>query len=165
MALDKETLRLYIHEQSRFHDELTSSSNGAKTKIATYIGTILALFAFLYAGALDPTKTVLQRLFIPDELYGKIFYAIGLFFLLFALGKLIHGARPNGFWSVGYQSSDLIDVESMSETDYLIKLKNNNDEARASNIDQYNKKFVALKDAFFPMLIGAIIMIVLRYFQ
>ncbi len=165
MAVDKKTLRIYINEQRHFHDELTTANLSLKNKIATYIGAILAFMAFLYVGALDESKTVLERLFIPDELYGKIFYAAGLLFLLMALGKLINGSRPNGTWSVGYESSDINSIEIMKEEDYLIKLKNDNDNARKSNILQYNSKFTSLKDSFYPMLLGATIMIVIRYFQ
>lgn len=163
--MDIKTLKAYIEEQRRFHDELTRSYEMLRTKIVTQIGGTLALLAFLYAGALDTTKTTLERLFIPPELYGKIFYYLGLFFILYSLGKVIHGARPNGVWTVAYQSQDNKPVESMAHKDYLIKLKNDYDKARADNAVQYSKKYEAYKDAFYPLLAGAIIMIVLRYFQ
>ena len=165
MPIDKNTLKTYIEGQQRYHDELSASNNSVKSRIATYIGLILALLAFLYVGALDESKTVLERLFIPDELYGKIFYVAGLFFLLMALGRLINGSRPSGSWSVGHQSADVAEVENMKEEDYLIKLKNDNDDSRLYNLNQYNEQFDALKKSFYPMLLGAIIMIVLRYFQ
>jgi len=165
MAFDKNTVKTYIDGQNRYHEELSASNESSKKRIATHIGLILALLAFLYAGALDASKSVQERLFIPTELYGQIFYAAGLFFILLALGRLIHGSRPNGSWSIGHESSDSQAVESMTEKDYLIKLKNDNEESRKYNVDQYNKKYFALKDSFYPMLLGAIIMIVLRYFQ
>lgn len=162
---DTKALKIYIAEQERFHDELTAANAGLKVRLTTYIGAILALLAFLYVSALDSSKTPQARLFIPHELYGQIFYITGLFFILYALGRLIHGMRPNGFWSVGYDSTDLKKVESLSEEEYLMKLKNDNDNARRSNVDDYNRRQSSLKDAFYPMLIGAIMMIVLRYFQ
>lgn len=165
MATDKKALKKYIDEQDKWHNELTTANNGAKAKIMTYIGVILGLLVFLYSSALDAKKDYLERLFIPDELYGRIFYSVGLFLLLFALGKLIHGARPNGEWHVGYKSSDSKRVEGMSEEEYLIKLKNDNDKARECNMNAYNKRWTTIKDSFYPMLIGAIIMVVLRYFQ
>jgi hypothetical protein len=165
VAVDKEALKHYVSEQHRFHDELTKANDAIKNKIVAYIGAIFAFLAFIYVGALDATKTVPERLFIPDELYGKIFYAAGLFFILLALGKLIHGSRPSGYWSVGFQSSDLENIEIMEEEEYLVKLKNDNDDARKENLRQYDKSYAALKDAFYPMLLGAIILVVLRYFQ
>lgn len=165
MAADKEALKLYVAGQQKFHDELTTAHIGVINRIVTYIGAVLAFLTFLYIGALDTTKSVAERLFIPDELYGKIFYVAGLFFILLALGRLIHGFRPNGTWSVGFRSSDINEIEEMDEEAYLIKLKNDNDEARKSNISQYEKAFGSLKAAFYPLLIGAIVLIVLRYFQ
>jgi hypothetical protein len=165
MAVDKETLKHYIQEQRRYHDELTSSYQSLRTKIITYIGAVLALFAFLYAGALDAAKTTQQRLFIPNELYGKIFYYFGLFLVLYALGKLVHGARPNGSWGVAMDSNDARVIESMTEEEYLIKLKDDHEKMRRYNLDQHEQKLVAIKDSFYPLLLGAIILIALRYFQ
>lgn len=165
MATDKKTLGIYITEQRRFHDELTSSFNTARGRITTYIGVILAFLAFLYSGALDSDKTATEKLFIPPELYGQIFYSTGLFMLLYALGRLIHGSRPNGSWDVAFQSEDCGEIESVNEARYLVKLKNDYESARAKNITTYNKKYEAIKDSFYPLLLGAIILIVLRYFQ
>jgi hypothetical protein len=165
MATDKKALKLYIEEQRRYHDELTTAYTSVRTKMVTYIGAGLAFLAFLYAGALDTTKTTLERLFIPDELYGKVFYVFGLFLVLYALGKLIHGSRPNGVWTVAVDSKDVSAIENMSEEGYLIKLKNGYEDARKDNIVQYNYHHSSFKDAFHPLILGAIILIVLRYFQ
>ena len=166
MAIDKESIRLYIEEQRRYHDELTHSFSVQKTRIYAYIGAILAVLAFLYSGALDENKTTTrEKLFIPDELYGQVFYAFGLFLLLYALGKLVQGARPNSIWTVALQSKDYKKVESKSEGEYLVELKDYYEDARSSNIVQYSEKHEALRDSFYPMLLGAIILVVLRYFQ
>ena len=165
MASNKETLKTYIAEQQRYHDELTRNYQHKQTKIVTYIGAILAFLAFLYSGALNSAEPTLIRLFIPEELYGQIFYVAGLFMLIYALSKLIHGARPNGEWTVAINSKDVKMVEETSEDDYLLKLKDDYESARSDNIIQNNKKHLAIRDSFYPMLMGAIIMIVLRYFQ
>ncbi len=165
MVVDKEALRIYIEEQRLYHAELTSSWLGKHTRIVTYIGAILALLAFLYAGALDSSQSTKVRLFIPDEIYGQVFYAFGLFLLLYALGKLIHGARPSGAWTVAVESKDVHVVESLTEEEYLVKLKNDYEAARKDNIVLNSRKHEAIKDSYYPMLLGAIILIVLRYFQ
>lgn len=165
MSIDKNAVTRYIEEQRRFHDELTDSFKSLRGKITTYIGLILAFLAFLYAGALDDSKPTQERLFIPEELYGKIFYAAGLFLLLYALGKLIYGARPNSVWTVAFQSNDCDAIEEMTESEYLIKQKNDYENARKDNILVHAKKHEAVKDSFYPLLLGAILLIVLRYFQ
>lgn len=162
---DKEAVKHYIEEQRRYHDELTSANIAVRTKTVTYIGAALAFLAFIYSGALDASKTTLERLFIPEELYGRIFYFFGLFLVLYALGKLAYSSRPNGSWTVAVDSKDVKAIEDMSEEDYLIKLKDNYENARQDNVRQYSAHWTALKDAFYPLLLGAIILIVLRYFQ
>lgn len=165
MSTDKQTLKEYIKQQENFYNAITGANHNLKNKIMTYTGTILALLAFLYSGALDEKKSVLQKLFIPEELYGKIFYAVGLFLVLYAFGKLLKGARPNGRWHMGFASDDVKLVENMKEEDYLKKLKDDNDEALDCDLKEYNSRFVAIKDSFYPMVIGGIILVVLRYFQ
>lgn len=162
---DTDSLKTYIAEQQRYHDELTQANRGIRTKNGTYIGATLALLAFLYSGAVDSTKSTAERLFIPNELYGQVFYFFGLVLVLFSLGKLIHGARPNGTWTVAVESKDTHLIENMSSKDYLIKLKNDYENARQLNVQQFEKNVTTFKDAFYPLLLGAIILIILRYFQ
>jgi hypothetical protein len=162
---DKEAIKLYIEEQRRYHDELTAANIAVRTKTVSYIGALLAFLAFLYSGALDANKSAAERLFIPDELYGKIFYFFGLFLVLYALGKLVHSSRPNGTWTVAVASKDTEAIEEMSEEAYLLKLKDDYESARQDNVRQYTAHWSAFKDAFYPLLLGVIILIVLRYFQ
>lgn len=165
MAANLEVLRIAVEEQRRFHDELTSSYRSMRLRIITFIGAILALLAFLYSGSTDRNVNTLRRLFIPDTQYGMIFYFLGLGFLLYALAKLVHGARPNGRWGVPI---DLHSLESLDEKDtvkYLMKLKNEYIKVARDNMSEHAKKHEALRDSFYPLLIGAILLVVLKYFQ
>ena len=170
MAASKEVLRIAIEEQRRFHDELTSSFRGLRLKILTFIGGILALLAFLYANPPAPTNghtklTTQQRLFIPHALYGQIFYVMGFGLLIFALAKLIHGARPNSLWYVPFETDDYESLNENDETKYLVSLKDEYVKCMKANKEEHATKSNALRDAFYPLLIGAIMLIVLRYFQ
>lgn len=166
-ADDTKILEFSIEEQRRFHDELTSSYRSLQLKIISFIGAALALLAFLYSGATDTSAPTAERLFIPAELYGVIFYFIGLGSLLFALAKLIHGARPNGVWTVPLDLEQLekLELNERSETQYLTYYKDEYVKATRANLKQHAKKHEAIRDSFYPLLIGAIVLIVLRYFQ
>lgn len=162
-------LKASLDEQRRFHDELTSAFRNERNKIVYFIGTILAILTFLYAGATDTTKTVAERLFIPDELYGLIFYFAGLFSLMYALVSLIRGARPDTQWNV---PSDVIEESvlnkvdrTMTEQDFLQRLVDEYEQSTSMNLKVHTKKSEAIRTSFFPLLIGAIILIVLRFFQ
>jgi hypothetical protein len=162
-----EVLRTAVEEQRRFHDELTSSFRSLRTKILSFIGAILALLAFLYASAADAGKNVptADRLFIPDELYGLIFYFVGLACLLYALARLVHGAKPDVQWNVPFEHKDYLELKESDERLYLEKLKNEYVSCGQMNITVHEKKSEAIADSFYPLLIGAILLVVLRYFQ
>ena len=162
-------LKVAVNEQRRFHDELTGSFRGLRTKIITFIGAILALLTFLYAGAtttkVPETRSTVDRLFFPSELYGQIFYLVGLTCLIYALAKLVHGAKPDAQWSVPFEQSDFASLKDTDERVYLEKLKDEYVKATDNNLRMHAKKSEAMKDSFYPMLVGGILLVVLRYFQ
>lgn len=117
-----------LDEQRRFHDEVTRSFDNIKNRIVYYIGAILAVLTFIYSGALDDTKTTRQKLFIPPELYGILFYFFGLACLIYALFVLTRGMRTDVRWEVYTETTErrvigTIDVK-LSERDYLQEMVN-----------------------------------------
>jgi hypothetical protein len=165
----KEVLEIAVTEQRRFHDELTSSYRSLRLKIITFIGAVLTLLAFLYAspdsGPEAKGLSALERLFIPDSLYGKIFYAIGLGCLLYALARLVHGAKPNALWHVPFSSDDYKNLNEKDPEKFLQTLKNEYAKSIETNLVEHSKRSEAITESFYPLLVGAIILIVLRYFQ
>lgn len=93
-----EVLQATLVEQQRFHDELTHSFENIKNKIIVYIGAILTVLTFLYSGAIDTSKGVKERLFIPFELYGVVFYFFGLACILYALFVLVRAMKMDIQW-------------------------------------------------------------------
>lgn len=162
-------LELALEEQRRFHDELTSAFETQKNRILYYIGAILAALTFLYSGALGSQMTMQERLFIPPELYGMLFYFFGVACLLYALFVLTRGMWPNGTWSVYTETTEKRVVGSvdpqLSEREYLQEMVNGYETYTNQNLRFHDKKSEATRNAFFPMLTGAIILVVLRFFQ
>jgi hypothetical protein len=164
-----ELLQIALAEQRRFHDELTASYRGLRNKILYFIGAILAVMTFLYAGATDDAKSVSERLFIPSELYGVIFYFFGLFCLIYALFTLVKGARPDTQWNV---PTDTIEEHvigkvnsKMRQADFLQEIVDEYETSSKLNLTVHGNKSEAIRSSFFPLLIGAIILVVLRFFQ
>jgi hypothetical protein len=75
-------LELAIEEQRRDYDCLNGLYDHAKVKNFTFLAAALALLGYLYTGSSNGTESLEDKLFIPDEPYGVILYAFGLFFLL-----------------------------------------------------------------------------------
>lgn len=174
MASDKNeystaVLRVALDEQRRFHEELTNSFDNIKSKIVVYIGAMLAVLTFLYSGALEETNTMRQRLFIPDELYGMIFYFFGLACLIYALFVLIRAMRTDTQWEVFSETTErrvigTID-EKLNEVEYLQEMVNGYETATGKNLQAHRINSNAIQNAFLPMIGGAIILVVLRFFQ
>jgi hypothetical protein len=162
-------LTVALEEQRRFHSELTANFDIQKSRIVYYIGATLATLTFLYSGALDSTKSMRQKLFIPEELYGILFYFFGIGCVIYALFVLARGMRQDGRWEVFTEATErkvIGDVSSsLTEREYLQEMVNGYEEYIGKNLKFHETKVRSTKSAFFPMLMGAIILIVLRLFQ
>ena len=158
-----------LDEQRRFHDEITKSFDNIKSKIILYIGAILAVMTFLYSSALDGGKTTQERLFIPKELYGVLFYFFGLMCLIYALSVLIRAMRMDTQWEVYTETAERHVVggvdEKLAHQEYLQEMVNGYETAISKNLRSHRIKSVAIQTAFSPMIAGAIILVVLRLFQ
>lgn len=158
-----------LEEQRRFHDEITRSFDNMKSKIILYIGAILAVLTFLYSGALDAGKSMKERLFIPDELYGMLFYFFGVACLTFALFVLIRAMRINIQWEIFTETAERRVIggidRTMTREQYFQEMVDGYESATNKNLKAHGIKAVALKTAFSPMVGGAIILVVLRFFQ
>jgi hypothetical protein len=164
-----EILKSTLAEQQRFHDELTNSFDDTKNRIVVYIGAILAILTFLCSGAIDTSKGVRERLFIPEELYGIIFYFFGLTCILYALFVLVRAMKMDTQWEVYTDTSDRRIIGSidnrLTKREYLQEMVNGYEDASEKNLKSHKIKYLAVQNAFLPMIAGAIILVVLRFFQ
>ena len=164
-----EVLQATLVEQQRFHDELTHSFENIKNKIIVYIGAILTVLTFLYSGAIDTSKGVKERLFIPFELYGVVFYFFGLACNLYALFVLVRAMKMDIQWEVYTDIADRRIVgsvdDNLTKVEYLQEMVNGYEDASEKNLKSHKIKSVAIQNAFLPMIAGAIILVVLRFFQ
>lgn len=162
-------LLIALDEQRRFHDEIKHSFDNLKSKVVLYIGATLAILTFLYSGALDESKGMRERLFIPVELYGMLFYFFGLACLAYALFILIRSMRAVAQWEVFTDTADRRIIngidEKLTQREYLQDMVDGYEKATANNLREHKLKYDAAKNAFSPMIGGAIILVVLRFFQ
>ena len=128
-----EILKSTLAEQQRFHDELTNSFDDTKNRIVVYIGAILAILTFLYSGAIDTSKGVRERLFIPEELYGIIFYFFGLTCILYVFFVLVCAMKMDTQWEVYTDTSDRRIIGSidnrLTKREYLQEMVNGYEDA------------------------------------
>lgn len=153
---EEDVLEIAIEEQRRVYDDLSQSYDHAKIKVLTFLGGGLALLTYLYSTSND--------LFVPQELYGQIFYFAGLTLIIGALGNLLSALRTSP-WEVPTESKELRKINgSDSRLDYLRYTRDRYLACWDNNIKVYESKQRTLNISFMPLILGAIILIVLKTF-
>ena len=152
--LDDDILVITIDELRRTLDWLDDAYARVKTKTLTFIGAGLALLTFLYASG---------DIFFPAETYGKIFYCIGLSLVVAAIIMLFASMWPRR-WEFTIDTNDLEDMNFEDKSHYLQYVKSSYMKAYKANCQTYSKNHRILHMAFFPLVVGAIILVVLKIF-
>jgi hypothetical protein len=153
----KEILKIAIEEQRRVCDWITHNYDNVRNKILALLGGGLAALTFLYASD--------GGLFIPEEVYGKIFYFSGLFLTLMALSTLIAALRPMP-WEFTIEDKELNKIDTVSsELEYLQYTKEKHMEAYKLNIHTYEYKQRLFNFSLYPLVFGAMILTVIKLFS
>lgn len=153
-AIDDEILTHSISELKHTIDWLNSAYESIKAKTLAFLGAGLALLTYLYSSG---------DLFFPDEMYGRIFYCIGLALVLTSLVMLFRSLWPRR-WEFTIDSNDLEDMNFTDKNHYLQYVKEIHIKAYRANLLTYTKNHKILHTAFFPLIVGAIILVVLKIF-
>jgi hypothetical protein len=154
----RESLAYIVEEQRRDYDYLLHIYNRMRATEGLLLTATFGIVAYLYYSGKD--GSILDRLTIPAEDYGKIIYLIAGSFFFYGLIKLMINVFGRNPWETVYQSN---------KTDYSYKpmetleyIKNRHDECQKCNGDQYNKRKNELGFLFYCILISAIILIVIK---
>lgn len=149
-----EILEITIEEMRRVHDWLDQAYVRMKSRIITYLGGGLVALTFLYSGG---------DTFIPPQVYGKIFYFVGLGLVLGALIVLFIALLPR-HWEFSIEDTDLEELSFVTKRDYVEYVKNRYMTSYKMNLNTYESNHKLLNRGFFPLIIGAIILTVLKIF-
>lgn len=148
------TLQLSISELRRMHDEICQAYSGIRVKAITFLGGEFAFLSYLYSGG---------TLFIPPQIYGIIFYFIGLFFCISALVLLFLVMQPVK-WRIPTETkvhknyatnfSSFLDALKYVQQEYIAGIH--------INIPHCEKKQVRLNLALIFILVGVSILVVIK---
>ncbi len=144
-----------IEELRRMYDEICDHYTGTKNRILTFLAGALGLLGFLYGGG---------DLFIPEQIYGKVFYWIGLGSYIVATGLLIVAVQPI-LWHMPTdfkehkktRYSTLLDFQEYVIDEYINSISQN------QIGDEKKKKLLTI--AFALLTLGAIVLVVLKNFK
>lgn len=151
----KEVLRIALEEQRREYDELTAMKNAVAVKTLTLTGAGLALLTYLYGGG---------NLFFPQELYGRVFYIVGALLTVGSVSVLLFATKPTGKWELPPQDVDLEELTEDDEREYLEYMKRRYLTCWNLNSKYYNMKQRLMNMSFYPLVFGAIILVVIKIF-
>lgn len=150
-----EVLRITIEEQRREYDLLNEAKHQVATKTLTLAGAGLALLTFLYSSG---------DLFVPNELYGKVFYIVGAFLTIGAVCVLLYATKPSGRWELPPETSRLENLDDKDERKYLEYVKDRYLTCYNLNAKHYQTKQRLMNTSFYPLVFGAIILVTIKIF-
>lgn len=162
LSSEIKSLELQLEEQRRDHDCIERLYESAKVRNITYLAAGLALLGYLYASTPESAVTLKDKLFIPDESYGVIIYALSLAIYLFALAVLLFALRPMS-WSTAHDDEQE-DCVTKDYVHYLKYMRRRYLRASKINTSSYGKKQAFLNLAFPPLVLGAILLLLLKTF-
>jgi hypothetical protein len=151
-----EVLEIAIEEQRRADNWISHNYDNVRNKILTLLGGGLASLTFLYASG---------DLFIPPEIYGKIFYFAALTLILFALSRLIVALQPM-HWEFTIEDRDLNVIHTVqSKLEYLKYVKERYMLVYKMNISVYELKQRLFNLSLYPLIFGVMILVVIKQFS
>lgn len=146
--------RIAIDELRRSYDILNKSIDKLQLKTLTFLAATFALLTYLYGGS---------DLFIPAQVYGRVFYFIGLGLVLAAAIIFLLGLKP-ATYTLTTTIKKLRNISEKSETDYLEYVKSEYVDSFVHNSKIYEAKHALFNVGFIFLVIGAFILIVIKTF-
>lgn len=154
-----EILEIAIEEQRRSDSWIAHNYDNVRNKILTLLGGGLAALTFLYSSGNSNGS-----LFIPPEVYGKIFYFIALFLILFGISGLIMALRPR-HWEFTTESRELASISTVqSKLKYLQYVKERYMIAYKNNIVAYENKQKLFNISLYPLVFGIMMLVIIKLF-
>lgn len=163
------SLHLLIEEQRRDYDYLLRIYERAGAKENVLLTAAFGIIAYLYYGngaaagqtVKQATKaTIAERLFFPQEDYGRVIYIIAAGFFIYGLFKLMFNVFGGNNWETAYESAKNDFTYKRIET--LVYTKERYDKIKVTNLASYTDRRKDLKFCFYTILISAIILIVIK---
>lgn len=158
---DEDILELTIEELRGTSEWVNDAYQRIKAKTVLFLGGGLALLTFLYADG---------DTFIPPDTAGKIFYFCGLSLLVGALVALF-ASLWHRRWEFSITGDDIEKIGKEPRETFLVSRKAYLDYVMRQHLKAYKKNLITyesnhklLNVAFYPLVIGAIILVVLNIF-
>lgn len=156
----RDILLTALEEQRRTYDWLNSGFRNAGTRALTYVAGGLATMTYLYTSD-SSSMDLTSRLFIPEATYGKIFYFIGVALVAFGLYSMVRAIMPKKY-ELPTEQKQLTKLQFRSEEKFLEYMIARYASCFESNVQSYAERSKHIDQGFFPLVFGAIILVVIK---
>lgn len=162
---EEASLMLIIEEQRRNSDYLLHIFDRMRATENVLLTSAYGILTFLYYSvATSDASTMAERLFFPEQDYGKVIYIIAAAFFFYGLIKLtliVFGKNP---WETSYESKkkDYTHEQPLTTLTYI---KDRYDSCTKINGIEYNKRKDNLNFLFYCILLSGIILVVMKTLQ
>lgn len=146
--------KVAIDELRRSYDIVGRSVDKLLTKTLTFIAATFALLTYLYNGG---------NLFIPPQVYGRIFYFVGVSLVITAIVIFLLGLKPRTY-KLTTSIARLKDIKEKTEEEYLEYVKNEYIDSLSINSNIYEGKHRDFSLGFVFLVIGAFVLIIIKTF-
>lgn len=147
-----------IVEEQRTYDYIDGLFKRVGEKALTYFGGGLAVLTLLYTARISPTEPFL---FMPPELYGKIFYGAGVLLVVYGLWHLYQAILPRD-WELPTEHDKKDTILSMTDRGYLEYILERYYICYFINIKSLSRRQRGVSKGFNPLVLGAIILLVIK---
>lgn len=153
---------LSIEELRRTYDEICEHYSSARNRILTFFAGSLGFLGFLYGDGINDAG--LNNIFLPTELYGVIFYWMGLSAYLIAIGVLIIAIQPIP-WIIPTDFKEHKNLRYSSFATFQEYVIDEYIQAITFNQANEEKKKRLFNIAFYLLTFGAIVLVVIKNFS
>ncbi len=155
------SLKLIIDEQRRDYDYLLSIYDRTRATENILLTAGFGVLAYLYYAAPQGSRlSIVERLFMPHEDYGKVIYVIAASFFAYGILKLIFTVFGDNPWETAYETSKA--SYSHQQIDTLEYIKDRYDICHRLNGKAYYDRKKQLIFLFYTILLSAIILVVIK---
>jgi len=159
--INDKALQLALEEQRRDYDVLHGLNESTKVRTITFLAAGLGVLAYLYTTG--DTTSLKKQLFMPDEIYGVVFYAVGLLLLVGSIVCMMIALVKNREWHTAYENDQ--NEELLKDyKKYILYMHKRYTKISRSNGKQYEGRRYLLNTSFLPLVIGATILLLLKTF-
>lgn len=148
-------LKESIDELRRMHDEVCDSYVLTRNKVLAFLAGGLALLSYLYSSG---------DLFIPEQVYGKIFYFVGVAFCVTSIG-ILFSAMQAVSWSIPTDIKRHKNIKQKKYIEFLEYIKDEYTESLSKNFIHCENKQKLLNSAVALLIAGAILLLVIKNFN